>query len=178
MPKSSKARTGTSKTAKRRDEIRRSLPRPSFRISALLQEPEYFRGLGLVVLCTIILALLMCWSRDQVKIEIGQVMRDTRITRLDYTVEDTLATETRRAEARAQSPRIYRLNQAYLDELSHALVRLPSEVAGVTELSEVSPEIIEQYRADRPGARRVAAVFERQRTRQRMGALGAAPGRR
>jgi len=151
MSKTTKAKLSTTKSARRREELRRNLPKPTIGAKALLQRPEIVHA-GLLMIIFIILAgMLVIWSRDQVKVGIGQIMLQTRLKRLDYTVEDAEATRARQQEARAGSPRVYRLNRQYLEELQRALNGLPKAVEGKTTLADINPKLVDEYRLTEPG---------------------------
>lgn len=145
MSKTTKAKLSTTKSARRREELRRNLPKPTIGAAALLKRPEIVNG-GLLLLIFIILAsILVVWSRDRMKIEVDQIMLQTRLNRLDYRIEDEQATDARREEAKAASPRVYRLSGQYLEELQHALNALPKAVEGKTLLDEISVEVRNEY---------------------------------
>ena len=151
MSKTTKAKIHTSKSARRREELRRNLPKPTFSATTLLKRPEFVNG-GLLLLIFIILtSIFVVWSRDRIKVEVDQIMLETRLTRLEYTVQDEEATQAQREEARAASPRVYRLNRPHLEELQHALNALPKAVEGKTKLQEINPKLVDEYRLTEPG---------------------------
>ena len=110
MPNGTKTRSGTARIARRREELRRTLPKQTFDIKALLQHPEFINAALVTMGFFIVLSTIMVWSRDQLKAEIGQVMTDTRLKRLDYREPDLATTEQRRDEAGKSAPHIYTLN--------------------------------------------------------------------
>ena len=108
MAKSSKV-----KPASRRDELRRNLARQPLGLRALLQRPEVL-GAGLLLLAVIVVvSAVVAWSRDQIFVAAGQVMTDTRVSRLDFTLPDETLTEERRLEERERSPEVYALEESY-----------------------------------------------------------------
>ena len=145
MPKTTKPKSGPSKSARRREELRRSLVKPSINIRALLERPELVNASLLLIGFILATSILVIWARDQIKVDRNQIMLDTYLKRVDYTVEDPVATEARQNEARDASPRVYRLNQQHLDETKHALDNLPKAVAGKTELNQISQELRNEY---------------------------------
>ena len=151
MSKTTKAKLSTTKSARRREELRRNLPKPTIGAKALLQRPEIVHAGLLMIIFIILASMFVIWSRDQVKVGIGQIMLQTRLKRLDYTVEDTEATRARQQEARAGSPRVYRLNRQYLEELQRALNGLPKAVEGKTTLADINPKLVDEYRLTEPG---------------------------
>ncbi len=132
----------------RRDKVLQNLPKQGLALGDLFVRPEFHRTSFIVFIFLLSVGLLVAWSREQVKVRDGQVMSTTRITRLDFTVEDAQATDARREEARAASPRIYRTNDTYLDRLQASLLGLPPAVAGTTAIEDLSPEIAAQFGLD------------------------------
>src|SRR5436190_16967273 len=136
MARLTKSKSGAAKSARRREELRRTLPRPTFDFKAVLQKPEFINTALILVVFMVFASAVVIWSRDQVKVRDGQIMTVTKLKRLDYTVLDEEATTAKREEARKSSPRIYQLNDAYLNRLEAALVGLPKAVAGKTSLGD------------------------------------------
>src|SRR5882672_11373961 len=111
------SRPSNPRSQTRREEIRRSLPKPVTGLGAVLQKPEFINaGLLLCVFLALVSGLVI-WSRSQVKVRDGQVMTDTLLYREEFVVEDTVATKAKQEEAIKSSPRIYEVNQSYLDRL-------------------------------------------------------------
>ena len=128
----------------RRETVLRNVPKDSFSISSVLQNPEVVRTSFIIFLFLILVSALATWTREQVTISDGQIATNTRITRLDYEVEDIAATELKREEARNASPRIYTVNQPYIDRLHASLLGLPAAVEG-KKLEDVNPELAAQF---------------------------------
>lgn len=145
MGRSTKSKTGTAKSARRREELRRTLPRPTFDFKAVLQKPEFINTAVILIIFMVLTSMAVIWSRDQVKVRDGQIMTATKLKRLDYTVEDKEATDAKREEARKNSPRIYQLNDPYLSRLEAALIGLPKAVAGKSSLEEISPALKDEF---------------------------------
>src|SRR5262245_20187833 len=129
MPSTNRSRSAGTRS-RRREEIRRSMPKPSFDLRALVERPDFVNGAIVVVGFLVAVSVIMVWSRNQLKVEVDQVMTSTRLKRLDYRVPDLKATDTRRAEARNNAPHVYTLNSSYLDRLAASLNGLPIAVAG------------------------------------------------
>jgi cyclic-di-AMP phosphodiesterase PgpH len=137
---------GPSKTARRREELRRNLPRPTAGFRTLLERPEFGNAIAILIAFVAVAATVIVWSREQVKVAVGQIMLDTRLERLDYEVVDEDATQQAREEARAAAPRVYQPNTPYLERLAAALNGLPTAVAGKTTLEEISEELKTEYK--------------------------------
>ncbi len=152
MSKSGKPKSGQAKMVLRREELRRSLPKPGFDPRVLLEKPEFVNAMLLAIAFVIVTSSLLIYGREHVLVRDGQVMTTTQLKRLDYQVIDDEATETAREEARKSSPRIYRQNEAYLQRLSAALVGLPQAVAGKASVEEeISDELRQQFQLTNVG---------------------------
>jgi len=145
MARSSSAKPAAGRSSRRRGEIRRAIPRQRLDPKMLLQQPGLVNSLLIMGCFIVAVSLIVIWSTEQVKVTVGQLMPETRVKRLDYTVEDTQATEERREEARRESPRIYRRNRTYFDRLRAAFLGLPKAVEGKTTLQEISTELRQEY---------------------------------
>ena len=146
MSKTTKPKSGQAKTAMRREELRRHLPKPTFDPKVLLEKPEFVNAMLISLALVLVAGALVIWGREQVLVRDGQIMTATRLKRLDYLVADDAATETKREEARRSAPRIYRLNEAYITRLEAALQGLPKAVAGKTSVdTEISAELRDSF---------------------------------
>ena len=134
---------GSSKS--RRQSVLRNLPREAFSLSNLLRRPEFLRTCFVIFFFLIVVSSLATWSREQIKIRDGQIASNTRITRIDYSLEDTASTEARREEARNSSPKIYEINETFVERLAASLIGLPTAVAGKTSIEEVNTELVLQF---------------------------------
>jgi putative nucleotidyltransferase with HDIG domain len=144
----SRFRTNLPRSAKRREELRRSLPKPSLGWLSILQRPELINATLILLVFLTLISGLIVWSRDQVKVRDGQIMSSTRLDRLDYTVEDVEATTAKREAARKAAPRVYRPNESYLARLEASLLGLPKVVAGKNSVNEIVPELIKEFGLD------------------------------
>lgn len=134
-------------TAKsRRLAVMRRVPKSTFSLGQLLRKPEFIRTCSIIFLFLVAISILATWSSEQIKVRDGQIASDTRVTRLDFVVEDTDATETKREEARNSSPLIYVINQTFVERIGASLLGLPTAVAGKTMLDEVAPELVSRFR--------------------------------
>ena len=156
MSNGSKSKPGTTKTVRRRTELRRRLPKQTFNFKAMLQQPEFVNSVGVAVGFFLILSMIMIWSRDQSKVQVDQIMTDTRLKRLDYRVADLVTTDLHREEAGKSAPHIYTLNTRYLEVLAGSLNGLPIAVAGKTTLDEISPDLRANFELTEAGLRALA----------------------
>ena len=145
MGKTSSTKSSNSPTT-RRAKVLRKVPKQEFQIGEVLRKPEFLRTCIIVFLFLLVVSFIAPWSREQIKVRDGQIVTDTRITRLDFEVEDISATETNIEEARNSSPRIYIVNDSFIERLRASLLGLPTAVYGKTTIEEIAPELIEQFK--------------------------------
>jgi cyclic-di-AMP phosphodiesterase PgpH len=100
-------------------------------------------GWGVVACAVFILVVggLTAWTREQPLIADGQMMRDTRLARVEFNTLDLQQTEMRREAARQNTPRVYSADLPVLEELRASIANLPRTLSGIDALSKVSPEI-------------------------------------
>jgi len=132
-------------SVKRREGLRRTVPRPVVGLAALLRRPEAANCVVIGVIATVICAVLTVWSTTASKVAVGQVATETRFVRSPYVVVDDEATRSRRDEARRGAPRIYSSNEAYLGRLRTALERLPEAVFEKVGLDGVDQELVQEF---------------------------------
>ncbi len=140
-----KSRSGSPKSPRRREELRRILPRRTFDVRSLVGQAEFVNTALVILTFLIVSSAIIIMSREQVKVIDGQIMTDTRLKRLDYRVPDQGLTEAKRLEARKSAPQVYTLNSSYLDRLSASLNGLPKAVAGKLSIAEISPELQAEF---------------------------------
>ena len=81
------------------------------------------------------------WSQGRLRVDVGQIMRETRISRVDFNTEDVQLTQTQREAARMNVPRVFSADMPVINEIRADLSNLPRTLGGVGELTEVSDEI-------------------------------------
>jgi len=151
MSNGAKPKSGSAKTAKRREELRRVLPKPTFDLRSFIQQPEFINTALATLGFLVLISVLTIWSREQLKVEVGQVMTDTRLKRLDYNVPNQDKTEAERDKARESAPQIYKLNASYLDLLAGSLNGLPKAVAGKTSIEEIAQDLRQEFKLTESG---------------------------
>ena len=145
MFKFTRSKSIAARSARRREEIRRIFPRPTFSALAVLQKPEFIHTALILIAFIMATGAAVIWSRDQVKVRDGQIMTVTKLKRLPYRVEDVEATAALREEARKSAPRVYRLNTMYLTRLEASLAGLPKAVADKTDPAVISEELQKEF---------------------------------
>ncbi|MEE9131144.1 MAG: hypothetical protein V3T84_14080, partial [Phycisphaerales bacterium] len=159
MSKTSKQKA-TSKPVKRREELRRTVPKPSRDLKSLLLRPGVVSALLMGAVFTFGASLLVIWSREQVKVDVGQIMTQTRLNRLTFSVEDTKETNKARQEAQAQALEVFTIKSETLEQLREPLLNLPATVAQPASFEEISAEIRQGYALSEVSATTLAAFSE------------------
>ena len=159
MSKTTKQKA-TSKPIKRREELRRTVPKPSRDLKSLLLRPGVVSALLMGAVFTFGASLLVIWSREQVKVDVGQIMTDTRLYRLTFEVQDEAQTDKARQEAQAQAQEVFTIKSETLEQLREPLLNLPATVAQPASFEEISLEIRQGYALSEVSATTLAAFSE------------------
>lgn len=115
------------------------------RFSALADHEALGWGLLACVVFTLVVGALTAWTNERPLVAVGQVMRETRLARVEFTSEDTQQTEMRREAARQNTARVYAADLPVLEELRASIANLPRTVAGVEGLAGVNPDIAVRF---------------------------------
>jgi putative nucleotidyltransferase with HDIG domain len=98
-------------------------------------------GILAAVLFVLVVGTLSWWTLEQPRVAVGQIMRETRLARVEFNTEDLQRTEMRREAARQNTARIYTADGPVLEELRASIANLPRTLAGVEALSRVDQDI-------------------------------------
>ena len=111
------------------------------RISDWIANPVLVWGALAYALFIFVVGTTMLWSRGQTKVAVGQIMRDTRSSRVEFNTEDVQQTQMQREAARLNVPRVYSADMPALEEIAADLIKLPKTLGGVSKFDEVSRDI-------------------------------------
>ena len=156
MTRPPRIKSGAVRSERRREDLRRKVPRPTRDLLFFLTRPEVASALALTAAFIIITGLLVVWSREQVSPPIGQIMTETKFNRISFAVMDHTLTTQAREEARRNAPRVYRLNTANLDRISASLRGLPRALSGKSNLADIAEEIVQEFRLTEQGLQSIA----------------------
>ncbi|MFO0873932.1 MAG: HDIG domain-containing protein [Phycisphaerales bacterium] len=131
--------------ARRREGLRRTLPKPVFDLRDALRRPEVGNCLVIGAIASMALGALLYWSLTTSKVAVGQIAADHRLVRSEYRVFDDVATKDKRDEARRGSPRTYVANDDFLARLRNAAERLPAAVAGRSGIDGVDQALVQEF---------------------------------
>ena len=143
---SPKSKSGQVRSARRREELRRSIPKPTIDVRSLLTRRDLINTIVVCFGFFVVVSGLIIWSYGEPKLHLRQIMTESRLKRVDFQIIDHRQTESQREAARARAPRVYQINQPYLDELEAALLGLPIALGGKSDLSAISAEITDTFR--------------------------------
>lgn len=116
------------------------------RLADWIADPKLFWGALAFAVFVLVVGTTVIWARGQVRVAVGQIMRETRTARVEFNTEDVQQTQTQRDAARFSVPRVYSADMPVLEELRADLLNLPRTLAGVSTLGEVSREIRVRFR--------------------------------
>jgi cyclic-di-AMP phosphodiesterase PgpH len=110
-------------------------------LADLIANPTLFWGILAYGFFVLVVGITMLFARSQTKIAVGQIMRETKTSRVEFITEDIGQTQMLREAARLNVPRVYSADLTVLEEIRADLVNLPKTLAGVSALDEVSRDI-------------------------------------
>ena len=145
MARMTKSKSSSGGPVSRREELRRTLVKPTVDVKSIYQRPGFVQGMLISVGFTVIASLLLIWSREQVKVDAGQVMTKTHLNRVDFTVEDETRTDEARDEARRRAPEVWELNLDRLETLRTPVLNLPVLVVENEGIESITPELRERF---------------------------------
>lgn len=130
------------------------------RLAAIADQEALGWGLLACVVFIAVVGAVSSWTREQPRVAVGQIMRETRLARVEFRTEDTQRTEMMREAARQHTPRVYAADRPVLDELRTSIANLPRTLAGVDALSRVDMDIRAKFRLTEDGLAAVRALAQ------------------
>ncbi len=112
----------------------RLLTSRTFVLSALV-----WAGFVVVVGATVLV------TRDSPKVAEGRIMSSTRVARVEFQIEDKVATEQERNTVRSLASRVCVLNTSVLDEVRASLENLPVVLQTGATPDQIDPEVRKQF---------------------------------
>lgn len=106
-----------------------------------IADPKLFWGGLAFVAFVLVVGTVMLLSLGNVRIDVGQIMRETRISRIEFVTEEQQQTQTQRVAAQMNVPRVFSADLPAIEELRADLNNLPRTLAGMSKLEEVKREI-------------------------------------
>ncbi len=133
----------STKSGQRRSRVNIDTPGRRWRDRLVGLADHEALGWGLLagVVFIAVVGSLAAWSVEQPRVAVGQIMRETRLARVEFATEDAQRTEMLREAARQNTPRIYAADLPVLEELRSSIANLPRTLAGVESLGRVDHDI-------------------------------------
>lgn len=110
-------------------------------IADLIASPNLFWGSVALLCFTLIVGSITNWTRGNLLVSVGQVMQETRTSRVEFNTEDVQQTQMLKQAARQNVPRIHAADLPVLEEVRVSLANLPRTIGGVATLDEVDRDI-------------------------------------
>ena len=148
-------KTTSTRGGARRRGIRKSIGRQTAPWRELVRRPRFGWALLILTLYAIVASALVTATRETPRLAEGRVMDETRVARVDFEIQDLLATEQEREIRRRSTPRIYTANRAALEAVQRSLEGLPTALADAETIAQVAQGIRDEFRLDE---RRLAAI--------------------
>lgn len=115
------------------------------RLLALADQEALGWGVLACVVFIIVVGGIATWTIEQPRVAVGQIMRETRLARVEFRSEDLQRTEMQREAARQNTPRIYAADRLVLEDLRTSIANLPRTLAGVESLGRVDNDIRQKF---------------------------------
>ncbi|MEX0876885.1 MAG: HDIG domain-containing metalloprotein [Phycisphaerales bacterium] len=123
-----------------------------------IANPKVFWGAMAFVFFVLVVGTTMLWTRGQTKVAVGQIMRETRTARVEFTTEDVQQTQMQREAARHSVPRVFTADRSAFEEIRADLFNLPRTLSGVETLDEVARDIRIRFRLDEASFRALSTI--------------------
>jgi len=115
------------------------------RLLDALATPRLTLGMVISLVFVVLTTLLLTVGRDATLIEVGRVMNETRIVRVELSSEDKAQTQQAKEQARQATDRVFVADLGRIDALVASIETLPRQLAGAETLEAVPPALIEQF---------------------------------
>ena len=117
-----------------------------WRILEALTQPSLGLGLIIVIGFVVIASWLALWSRRQPMVEVGRVMDNTRLVRVEQLVTvDKVQTRQQVERARQNVPRVYVADDSVLESLVASVQNLPATIASAKNIDDLDPLVVNQF---------------------------------
>lgn len=115
------------------------------RVLDLLSAPSTSVGLGIALIFALVAALVTNWAWRQPLVAVGRVMNETRLVRVQLTLEDRAQTLQAKEAARSSTPRVYQVDLAAIEAMVTSIETLPKVASSAATLDEVEKTYREQF---------------------------------
>jgi hypothetical protein len=115
------------------------------RVADWIASPTLFWGAIVFVVFVLLIGFITIWTRSQPLVAVEQIVRQTRISRVEFNAEDLQQTERLKEDARQNVPRVYAADLPVLEDIRASLANLPRTLAGVEEFDKVDSTIRREF---------------------------------
>jgi len=115
------------------------------RVLDLLAAPSTTVGLGIAIIFALLAALVTNWAWRQPLVAVGRVMNETRLVRVQLTLEDRAQTLQAKEAARSSTPRVFQVDLAGIETMVTSIETLPKVASSAATLDEVEKTYREQF---------------------------------
>lgn len=115
------------------------------RLAGAVRSRQFAWGVIVTGALFLLAAALVVWARQHTLAPVGRIMTQTRVSRVGLTIPNPTATQSKRAEARLQAPRVYVPQEAVIESIRTSLLNLPRTVASAETVEAVDATIAAQF---------------------------------
>ena len=128
------------------------------RIADWIASPTLFWGAVVFTAFVLLVGIITIWTRSQPLVAVDQIVRQTRISRVEFNAEDLQQTERLKEDARQNVPRVYAADLPVLEDIRASLANLPRTLAGVEDFDKVDGTIRREFGLSEPAFEALAAI--------------------
>ncbi|MCA9302495.1 MAG: HDIG domain-containing protein [Phycisphaerales bacterium] len=128
------------------------------RIADWIASPNLFWGVVVFTIFVLLVGVVTIWTRSQPLVAVDQIVRQTRISRVEFSAEDLQQTDRLKEDARQNVPRVYAADLPVLEDIRASLANLPRTLAGVEEFDKVDANIRREFGLSEPAFAALVAV--------------------
>ncbi len=111
------------------------------RLADWIASPTLFWGAVIFMVFVTFVGTVTIWARSQPLVAVNQIMRETRISRVEFNTQDLAQTDRLKEDARQNIPRVYAADLPVLEDIRASLANLPRTLAGIEQFDKVDREI-------------------------------------
>lgn len=139
------SKTRSAGTSRRREELRRTLPKPGPEFVEWARRPESLTAVAIATVAGVLFGVLVAVSSEEPRVFVGQVAVTSAVNPRSYAVEDRVATGEQRESARKAAPRHYLANSPYLSSVGAAIEGLPVAAFEKPEVDLIDPDLVLRF---------------------------------
>jgi putative nucleotidyltransferase with HDIG domain len=139
------SKTRQAGTSRRREELRRTLPKPGPEFVEWARRPESLTAVAISTVAGVLFGILVAVSSEEPRVFVGQLALTSAVNPRSYALEDRAATSEQRESARKAAPRHYVANVPYLSSQRAAIEGLPVAAFEKPEVALIDPDLVLRF---------------------------------